>query len=251
MTGGFDHLAEGTAESAWSNDLELSRRPRLAGPDAGTHLLVVAAHPDDETLGAGGLIAMAAAAGADVDVIVASRGEASHPQSPTHSAADLAAMRAIEVHEAVRALDARANVELLDLPDGRLDEHESALAAAIERKLCSNTLLVTTWSADRHPDHEACARVGARQARRRGTTHWQFPIWLWHWGVPGACELPASLWALDLDGDAMAAKRAAMQCYPSQHQPLSAHAGDEAILPRRLLEHFERSYETFVVSEQA
>src|SRR5690625_7702308 len=38
-------------------------------------LLAVFAHPDDETIGAGGLLAMAVAAGVDVSVVTCTRGE--------------------------------------------------------------------------------------------------------------------------------------------------------------------------------
>ncbi|WP_258374343.1 PIG-L deacetylase family protein [Curtobacterium sp. MCBD17_032] len=44
---------------------------------------MVAPHPDDETLGAGGLIAIAADRGLPVHVVLVSRGEGSHPESPT------------------------------------------------------------------------------------------------------------------------------------------------------------------------
>jgi LmbE family N-acetylglucosaminyl deacetylase len=43
---------------------------------AGQHLVVVVAHPDDETFGCGSLIAQASADGARVRVICATRGEA-------------------------------------------------------------------------------------------------------------------------------------------------------------------------------
>src|SRR5205823_5271974 len=93
----FDHRDPGTPESAWQlPDLE-----PLGRPAAGDRLVVVAAHPDDETLGAGGLIAGAHRAGAVITVIVATDGEASHPNSPTHSSAELATTRRGEVQAAI------------------------------------------------------------------------------------------------------------------------------------------------------
>ena len=53
--------------------------------------LVLAPHPDDETLGAGGLLARLARDGVRCDVIVLTDGEGSHPDSPTHTPARLAA----------------------------------------------------------------------------------------------------------------------------------------------------------------
>lgn len=49
--------------------------PRLGALGSGDRLLVVAAHPDDEVIGAGGLIASARQAGAEVTVIVVTNGD--------------------------------------------------------------------------------------------------------------------------------------------------------------------------------
>src|SRR5664279_305672 len=96
MTRSIDPTKPGTPEQEWL-DGRLDHLPRLEVPGAGDRLLVVAAHPDDESLGAGGLIAAAVARGADVRVIVATDGEASHPDSTTHTPAQLAITRRAEV----------------------------------------------------------------------------------------------------------------------------------------------------------
>lgn len=44
----FSHLDEGTAEEQWVDDPRLSSAPLLESPP--DELIVVAAHPDDETL---------------------------------------------------------------------------------------------------------------------------------------------------------------------------------------------------------
>ena len=67
-------------------------------------LLVLAPHPDDESLGCGGIIAEARARGHAVYVTVVTDGTASHPGSRTHTAARLQAVREKEVQAAVAEL---------------------------------------------------------------------------------------------------------------------------------------------------
>ncbi len=115
----FDHRDVGTAAQEWSATglIDNASTLDLAGL---RRLIVVAAHPDDESLGAGGLIATAAGRGVPVTVIVATTGEASHPQSPTLLPAQLAPIRRAEVLAAVHRLAPQAVVVQLDLGDGRL-----------------------------------------------------------------------------------------------------------------------------------
>lgn len=244
MTVSFDHRTAGSAETSWAN--RLVDLPKL-DPGADTNILVLAAHPDDETLGAGGLIARAAAVGCRVTVVIATDGAASHPYSPTHTPAQLAAIRRAEVHAAVRTLHPGAQLRLLHLPDGALTEHRELLADAIADDLSAADLVVTPWCGDGHPDHQACADAVA--GRPHTAQHWQYPIWFWHWGDPDAA-LP-HLARLDLGERALAAKMRALTCHRSQHLPLSGAAGDEAILPPHVLARFHRDYECFVVPAAA
>ncbi|MEO6886711.1 MAG: PIG-L family deacetylase, partial [Jatrophihabitantaceae bacterium] len=249
----FDHRVDGTLEQAWKTS-GLDRLPSLDPLSADASVLVVAAHPDDETLGAGGLMADAAAGGAAVHVLVATDGEASHPQSPTRSARQLATVRRAEAVEAVAVVAPGAKVEFLGLPDGRLAAHRDELVAAIGERLPGRTLVLSPWLGDRHPDHEVCAEA-VREATmgRIDIRHWQYPIWAWHWGQPSAAgqsdrQLPWSrLHRIELTETAVSTKQLALQCHVSQHSPLSSATGDEAILPPHMLAHFTRDFETFVL----
>lgn len=241
----FDHLADGTDEAAWQDGALDSLAPVSA---SSAHLVVLAAHPDDETLGAGGLIAAAGRLGAAIDVVVASDGEASHPRSPTHSSVQLASIRRREVRAAVARLAPHATVHHLGLPDGDITSHGEAVVAGLRSVLGdAPTRLVSPWLEDRHPDHEACARAAGEVASASPSVeHWQYPIWWWHWGDPSA-DRPDGLCRLELEAADHAAKNAALDEHVSQHAPLSPQAGDEAILPPRVRAHFERAYECFVV----
>jgi LmbE family N-acetylglucosaminyl deacetylase len=160
VSAAFEVHEAGVEEQVW-RDGRLDGLPRLAAPGAGDRLLVVAAHPDDESLGAGGLIATAAANGAEILVLVVSDGEASHPHSRTHSPAELATIRRGEIGAAMRELAPGATTQFLGIPDGAIAAHSQRLRAAIEDRLDGCTHLASPWTGDRHPDHEACADVAA------------------------------------------------------------------------------------------
>ena len=86
----FDHREPGTDPAAWTGFLDGLDAPAIDLAGTGS-VVVVAPHPDDETLGAGGLIAAAAAVGVPVHVLLLTRGERSHPDSPTTTPEALAA----------------------------------------------------------------------------------------------------------------------------------------------------------------
>lgn len=241
----FDHRVAGTPAAAW--DQTLSSTVELAAPGPGDHIVVLAAHPDDETLGAAGLMALAARAGAQVTVIVASDGEASHPSSPTQRPAQLAHRRRIEVRDGVAAVAPAAQVRLLGLPDGQLSDHLAEITDAVDQAAAGCTHLVTPWAGDRHPDHAACAQAAAESVAALHALHWQFPIWAWHWADPEEADLPtAALRLLHLDADARQAKHRALDCHVSQHSSLSDQPGDEPVLATAMLDHFRRDAEVFV-----
>ncbi|WP_432570343.1 PIG-L family deacetylase [Kineococcus sp. SYSU DK005] len=249
-TAAFTHDGAGTPEEAWRRWPGLGDLPVLELQGL-AHLLVVAAHPDDETLGAGGLIARAAAAGARVDVVVATDGEASHPHSPTTTPERLARVRAAELERAVAVLAPGARVHRLELGDGRLAEPEraGALRGAVAALVRPGSWVVPPWRGDGHPDHEAAARAAGAAARAAGARVLEFPVWAWHWAHPGDARVP---WAravrLPLDEEVLARKRSALAEHVSQTAPLSPHPGDGALLAPGVLQHFTRPAEVFLIA---
>ena len=139
-------------------------------------LLVVVAHPDDETFGTGSVIAKAAADGHDVIVCCATRGEAGEDTSGTTSSpAELAEVRERELRAAAATLGA-TEVVLLDfadsdmegpMPDRALagvpvDEVRDAVAAVIAQV---GPDVVVTLDPDSIADHRDHQRIG------EATTH--------------------------------------------------------------------------------
>jgi LmbE family N-acetylglucosaminyl deacetylase len=246
----FDASDLGTNEDDWSTCDWLREAVELAVPNH-SRLVVLAAHPDDETLGAGGLIAKASESGIEIHVIVASDGAASHPGSPSVRPAELAELRRGEAAVAVATLAPGATVEFLDLPDGELAEHRADLDEALRGACFDSALLVAPWALDRHPDHEACARAARRLIAEDSDVELvEFPIWAWHWGRPSEQlvsldEQASALCKLPLTGVQRALKDGAMQCYASQLRALSSAAGDEAVIDAATLRYFQRDAEYF------
>ncbi|MGE3175599.1 MAG: PIG-L deacetylase family protein [Planctomycetota bacterium] len=124
-------------------------------------VLALAAHPDDEVIGAGGLLAWHAQQGHPVHVVHMTDGAQGDPQ---HKEDDIRAVRRAEGVEALRRLGVGAP-EHWDLPDGALPEHLDE----IERRLRALFLrvrpatLYTFWFGEAHRDHRAVS-IGAMRA---------------------------------------------------------------------------------------
>lgn len=255
----FTHDEAGTPEQSWSQDWRTDARLSIEALFDGRmpeRVVVVAAHPDDETLGAAGLVRRLARAGVATDIVIATSGEASHPNSPTHTPAQLADLRCKELDGAVELIAPSALTHFLHLPDGALDPDN--LAAQLRRIVAEGrrpgerTLLVAPWRGDGHGDHEAAGTATALLAAELNMPLLEYPVWLWHWATPDSPEVPwEHLEVLDLAGDEQALKRSALLLHVSQTAPLSDAPGDEALLAPAFLEHFARGFETFVPTPSA
>ena len=126
-------------------------------------LLVVMAHPDDESMGCGGLILRHTRAGVPVSLICATRGEAGWSGKPTGAKReDLAQIRTGELGDAAAAL-AISGVELWDYPDGGVNTRDQQeITQRIWEQISKlRPKAVVGWGPDGvygHPDHIA---VGA------------------------------------------------------------------------------------------
>lgn len=250
----FDRHDTGTPEDRWRT----SGIGEQAGPldlDGIDRAVVLSAHPDDETLGAGGLLARLHARGLPIQVIVATDGEGSHPGSPTHAPQRLAQLRRAELDRALGRLAPTATVRRLGLPDGTLAIHHDRLVAAVHEAMgpsAPSTLLLTPWRDDAHPDHEAVARAGEQAAAATGARVLQFPIWAWHWADPDDARLHGSrLAVLALSEEEQAAKRDAIADHRSQVTALGPDPADQPVLHEAFLAHFRRPFEIFLPIERS
>ena len=188
-----------------------------SGPTIGLpafdRMLVLAAHPDDETLGCGGTMALAARRGTDVRVLVLTDGEAT--VGSTRSPADTAALRRREVRRATDLLG--ASVELAGLPDGGLATSLDAVRDAIDGALASfrPDVVLAPWLGDGHADHRAVAEALAAAPNLAPHTEvWGYETWT---------ALPATR-LVDIT-DAIEAKEAALAAHVTAALAFDLSAG--------------------------
>ncbi len=131
--------------------------------DAGP-LLAFGAHPDDIEFGCGGVIALEAATGRKVHLVVCSRGEAGSNGTP--------AGRTREAKRAAAQLG--ASFEFIDLGgDAHFEERSTYVIklAGIIRRVRPSVVLATSTVENQHPDHVKLGRMvrdAARLARFGG-----------------------------------------------------------------------------------
>ncbi|MDX6260223.1 MAG: hypothetical protein QOH84_1911 [Kribbellaceae bacterium] len=230
-----------TDEARWRRFLSERALPTF-DPSGLRRVIVVAAHPDDETLGAGGVAQVLHAAGADVSLIVASDGEAAFPALNPAERAQLAATRRDELTAAVVALGLDPGaVQLLGLPDSGIADHEDELTKQLEVLLRDADSVIVPWPGDPHPDHAAVGRAGLAAAPVQAH-RWSYPIWAWHWLDTDAPDIPWRHAAIcPLAEDQQLRKQEAISTFESQLT--SGPYGEDPIVDGAMLTHFDRPFE--------
>lgn len=228
--------APGTSEGTWRDWGELGHLP-AADVTGWVSAVVVAAHPDDEVLGVGGIMSILASAGARLRLVSVTDGEASHPGIAEPGA--LAARRVAERAEALRVLGAQAaEVVRLRLPDTGLVTREGEITALLRDLADGFDVCLAPWAHDVHADHE----VVGRSARRASQQTMFYPIWMWHWAFPADPRVP---WhralRVPLPPAVATRKAAAIRCFASQLE--SRGRGTGPVLPAGTIAHFTRGQE--------
>ena len=234
--------APGTSERSWLEGGHLHALPSFAW-EAGAPLVVVAPHPDDEVLGAAGLLRVAARSGSAIVIVAVTDGEASHPGT-RWCGERLAARRRAESAEALdRLAIGPVDVVRCSLPDGAVADHEDRLAGMLRDLLGPASCCAATWRFDGHPDHDATGRAAARAATATGATLLEHPIWAWHWATPDGGLPLGRARRLDLSIADHRAKGRAIAAFTSQIEPLGTRPEERAVLPPAVRARFERRFE--------
>ncbi|MCE9518575.1 MAG: PIG-L family deacetylase [Verrucomicrobia bacterium] len=194
----------------------------------GTRILVIAPHPDDESLGAGGLIQQALAAGAEVRVIFVTDGDNNPwPQRwlewRWHIDGECrrrwGARRRAEALRAIEKLGLlKSQAEFFGFPDAEILPRWRKGDAAIMDKF---TRTFADWPADvmippspmdRHPDHQGAFHF-AQEALRKLKQHPVIFSYLIH---PGWLAVEPSECLLHLTREQQAVKLQAILCHETQ-----------------------------------
>lgn len=241
-----DHL--GRSEAVWRK----SGRPvklmplELATP----RIVIVAPHPDDEVLGAGGLIQSALTRDISIHVVAVTDGEGSHPHSNVTESIDFAGVRARESYAALRRLGwDEPRITRLHLPDGQVARRKAQLDEILATIVQPGDLCVAPWRRDGHPDHDACGESALTVSRVVGATTMGYLVWAWHWADPDGSDIPwRHCQRLDMSRGDAARKRWATGAFQSQTHPIGPDAADAPVLPAPILRRFWRNYEVYVDS---
>lgn len=211
--------------------------------------VIVAPHPDDETLGAGGMMSALLRHGCPVAVIAVTDGESSHLPGDWWTPERLRSTRPAESARALFRLGwQRPIVHRLQVPDGAVAAHEDSLARQLTTLLRADDRVLTTWLHDGHPDHEATARAVVAAAAQVGCAVAQFPIWN-RWRVLAGRDALVDggyVRRFALDAEALRHKRMALRAYRSQllDDPLS---GAPPVVPKAMVRQFLQPFELVVL----
>lgn len=190
-------------------------------------VLIVAPHPDDETLGCGGLIAAKRALGADVTLLFLTDGSAGVPPQTQGSDQNLIFVRQSEAIAAADQLHVDPTQVLFwTYADGDLENLSTEARIELVTKLA--TLMRTQkiravyapHRRDGHPDHQSAFDLTLCALARLGPNIklFQYPIWMW-WTQPLGLRLQwqdLTRRSLHRAGAALEQKRRALRCHVSQ-----------------------------------
>jgi len=232
------------------------------GECAGRSAVVLAPHPDDETLGCGATILRKVAAGTPVTIVVMTDGSASH-RSGNISADELAALRVREMAEAAARLGiGDSALRWAGFGDGTLADHEEDAAryiGALLRELRPDEVYATS-AHESHPDHASLGRAArAAVGDTASTLLLEYPVWLWNsWPVQRGHRVRSCVDALRAvlgrravkvcAGDHLAGKLHALQAHASQlARPAVVPPEDDwPVLPPEVLAAAGERYELFL-----
>jgi LmbE family N-acetylglucosaminyl deacetylase len=223
----------------------------------GNHpFIVVAPHPDDESLACGGLLAEACRQGLRGKVVIVSDGVGSHPNSKAYPSDRLRSLREEEARRAGAELGMKPeDLLFLGLPDRFVpsegEEAERAIEAIADcaREMGARSLFVS-WRYDPHCDHAASYRI-AREVQRHAGVLRLFEYVVWGHALPPSTEVdPTHIgFRIRIDHEIREKKRRAIAAHRSQTSHLIDDDPDGFRFTQSGLARFDLPYEFFFESD--
>lgn len=218
-------------------------------------IVIVAPHPDDETLGCGGAIAQLTARGHDVRVLVITDGTQSHPNSQKFSAAVLKGIREQETTAAMSTLGVdQRTITFLGVKDGSVPQMASAEFVRVQERCCRYLrdvvpgTIFLPWRYDPHPDHRATWQIiqAAVLETGRAVRYIEYPIWDWDSTQQKQLSGVGAVlgWRLDMTA-VLEQKRRAIALYRSQLGDLIDDDPEGFSLTPEMLKNFTQPWEVF------
>jgi len=218
-------------------------------------VLIVAPHPDDETLGCGGAIAMLRSLNCHVCVLVISNGTLSHPNSQKYPAPLLQALRESETLEAMTKLGVNSNyVTFWGLQDGSISTQYMSAVASCSAYLTevAPQIIFLPWRYDPHPDHRATSKLIQTALRKLDLSPRiiEYPIWDWDPQQRGNLTESEKVtsWRLDIAA-VVKLKEQAIACYRSQITNLIDDDPEGFRLTPEMLLNFTCPWEVYLEQE--
>jgi LmbE family N-acetylglucosaminyl deacetylase len=215
--------------------------------------IVIAPHPDDESLACGGLIADACRQGLRGKVVIVSDGAGSHPNSKAYPPDRLRSLRKEEARQAGAELGLNPEEMIfLSLPDRFVphegDDAERAIGVIADcaREIDARSLFVS-WRHDPHCDHEASYQI-SREVRRRVGGVRLFEYVVWGHTLPRSTEVDPTRggFRISIDRETLEKKRRAIAAHRSQTSALIDDDAGGFRLSQIDLAHFDLPYEFFL-----
>lgn len=146
-------------------------------------ILCVSAHPDDESFGSAGTIALYVARGVTVDLLTFTKGQMGTRPDAIETPEQLGLLRSYELRAACRVLGIR-RLMLLNYMDGQLDQVDTRelaehVSRQIERSNADTIITAGPLGITRHPDH-----IAAHKAVRAAVQQSSRPLRLFYGAVP-------------------------------------------------------------------
>lgn len=234
--------------------------------DRHSSALIIAPHPDDETLGCGGAIALLRKFYISVKVLVVSDGTQSHPNSIAYPSFALKKLREKESLAALAVLGVEPEaVTFLGLPDGAVPfvldreggdgeinkriQQERNIIVSIERYLSNlkPSIIFLPWRNDPHPDHRASWQLFTTACKNMNYSPRiiEYPIWDWDAKQRRDFSNSVSAWRLDISS-VLELKKQAIAQYRSQISDLIKDDPQGFRLTPEMISNFTQPWEIYL-----